>query len=713
MICALTSYGKYFIIFSVLLFSMFIGKSGQAQDLPPMPKVCTTPPPGYLIGGNFLVPSSGCTDPLLGQTSLAIPVQNISDNSGVPMTAVSYYFGLTDSVDITSPDFVAVPAVKNSGVFKASQVMNIGEYWVLQIGEKSGQKYLKCATSAVLDRSKPEAKIYTCNGSTVNIEIPDVPENRHDKYRIDWGNGFVEEISVTASNPLPIIKERTYSGTLAQVSIVGYYKVGNKFVCETYPNLKNPASPESPIINTVKFVNNGTGVELGYKNFSNGKEYEVDYSEDNGSNPNWVSGGKTQNGIFQLGGLNAEKKYCFRLKYETECGDFVNSNTVCNISSSSTLNSSSDVTINWELPANPTGVPQDLKLVRTTDSCNTCPPVNMPLTSNTDQQFRDQSITCSEKYTYTVEATYAIVINGKTEFITVTSGGVKVDPMDASVKIVPDGLINVGYPADDESLVKLVVYTESEISTYQFYHKAPGGDSFIQIGKSESNSFDDISVKPSQGSYCYKYSVEDACGVTSDLSPEFCTVFLTYQGNILEWSDYSFPDNLITNGPARYTVQMFDPNINTFLPIFRTNELNQAIGQFLSESDEPEVKFRVLAEQFLNIPGYTNFAFPSFSNTVTIPVPADVFVPSAFSPNGDGNNDTFKINSKFVQNASIVIFDRWGGIVFEGSVGGIAWDGTDASGSKKVPGGSYTYKINGKSLAGQEFSRAGTITLLR
>jgi gliding motility-associated-like protein len=98
---------------------------------------------------------------------------------------------------------------------------------------------------------------------------------------------------------------------------------------------------------------------------------------------------------------------------------------------------------------------------------------------------------------------------------------------------------------------------------------------------------------------------------------------------------------------------------------------------------------------------------------VTIPVPADVFVPSAFSPNGDGNNDTFKINSKFVQNASIVIFDRWGGIVFEGSVGGIAWDGTDASGSKKVPGGSYTYKINGKSLAGQEFSRAGTITLLR
>ncbi len=709
MIDALTSFGKYKITLSVLFISLIVSQIGFAQDLPPMPAVCTNPPPGYLIGGNFMVPI-GCSDPNTGKDSILMTASNITDGLG-DMSSVWYYFGLTNGIDITASDFNPVKGERNSGVLKGSQMMGIGAFWVLQIGEKAGQKYLKCASGAVRDRSAPDAKIYTCDGSTVKIEIPDSPKNQHDRYKIDWGNGFVEDVLVNGSNPLPIEKERTYTGTLAQVSITGFYKTDN--FCSTYPTLKNPSSPEIPFLNMLKFAADGTSVELGYKDFTAGKEYEVEYAEDNGSNPNWVSGGKTSNGIFQMGGLKVAKKYCFRLKLVTECGDFEYSQSICSLAADSRLNSSSDVTVFWEFPANPSGIPQNLQLVRTTVGCSTCPKENMPLYSNADQEFRDVSITCSEKYTYQVVARYAVTNNGRTEFITITSGEVKVNPMDASAKIIPDGIINVGYLQNDDSMVRLVIFSDAEISQYQFHHKSPGESAFTQIGKGPQDSFEDISVKPSQGSYCYKYSVEDACGVTSDLSPEFCTVFLSHEGNVLKWTDYSFPKNMLTNGPASYTVQMFDASVNAFIAIYRTSDLQQAIGRFLVESQEPELKFRILAEQFLNLPGYTNFSFPSFSNTITIPVPVDVFVPSAFSPNKDGANDKFVIFSRMVRDASITIFDRWGGVVFEGIVGGDGWDGTDGSGSRQLPGGSYTYRIQGISQTGHEFSKTGTITLLR
>lgn len=710
---ALTYFSKFRLILLTAFPLLLIQMNGRGQGLPPKPAVCTTPPAGYLIGGDFVGASSDCTSPQTGEDYGSFAVTNITDGAGA-MNAVSYYFGLTDSIDITSSGFKPIVAALNGGVYKAtSPNLAPGQYWVVQIGEKGGQKYLRCKTRAVYDRSMPVANIFTCDGSNVQIEIPDVVANQHDKYVVDWGDGTVEDIVINGSNPRPVKLSKSYNGTLGQVSITGFYNWGGTEVCTTFPNLKNPGSPDKPVINNVALSGGGNKVEIGYKGFTGGTEYEIEYSEDNGGAPNWKSAGKTSDGSFTMGGLDSEKKYCFRIRVTTECGEPLYSNTVCNITASSTLASSSDVTIEWELPANPTGIPQSTQLIRTTDSCSTCPPVNLPLTSTTDLSFRDQSISCTEKYTYRVVTRYAVTINGKTEFINITSDEIKVDPMDASVKIIPDGLVNVGYQANDESMVRLVVYTESEVNKYQFFHKAPDESDFVQIGFSPNNSFEDISVKPSKGSYCYKYSVEDACGVSSDESSQFCTVYLSYQGNVLDWTDYSFPDNLITKGPARYTVQMFDPSIGSFIPVYRTNDLAQGVGQFLADSEEPEVKFRILAEQFLDLEGYTNFAFPSFSNTVTIPVPADVFVPSAFSPNGDGQNENFDINAKFVDSASIVIFDRWGGIVFEGNIGGRSWNGTDASGQTKLPAGSYTYRIRGISLAGEEFSKTGTITLLR
>lgn len=57
----------------------------------------------------------------------------------------------------------------------------------------------------------------------------------------------------------------------------------------------------------------------------------------------------------------------------------------------------------------------------------------------------------------------------------------------------------------------------------------------------------------------------------------------------------------------------------------------------------------------------------------------DLFVPTVFSPNGDLNNDVFriKIEPACVQEMDLMVFDRWGKLIFQTTNPEEAWDGTD------------------------------------
>jgi len=95
--------------------------------------------------------------------------------------------------------------------------------------------------------------------------------------------------------------------------------------------------------------------------------------------------------------------------------------------------------------------------------------------------------------------------------------------------------------------------------------------------------------------------------------------------------------------------------------------------------------------------------------------PVYLFVPSAFSPNGDGINDRFQVIGDEFESFRMEIFDQWGRVVFEASNPRASWDGS--TGSTPAPEGVYTWRIAfaGLSEAGQLFSqqRLGTLTLLR
>ncbi|RNI31007.1 lectin-like domain-containing protein [Rufibacter latericius] len=88
--------------------------------------------------------------------------------------------------------------------------------------------------------------------------------------------------------------------------------------------------------------------------------------------------------------------------------------------------------------------------------------------------------------------------------------------------------------------------------------------------------------------------------------------------------------------------------------------------------------------------------------SVTITVTKNLVIPTAFSPNGDGTNEVWEItNITSYPDATLRIFDRWGGSVFETKGYGNNWNGTQKG--KPLPVGTYFYHINlekGRTLTG-------------
>lgn len=87
--------------------------------------------------------------------------------------------------------------------------------------------------------------------------------------------------------------------------------------------------------------------------------------------------------------------------------------------------------------------------------------------------------------------------------------------------------------------------------------------------------------------------------------------------------------------------------------------------------------------------------------------------PNAFSPNGDGINDTFKAKpgAKSIVEFSAVIVNRWGQVVFRFRDINDEWDGT--YNGKPVKDGVYFLDVNAKGADGRRFRLRRDVNILR
>ncbi len=71
----------------------------------------------------------------------------------------------------------------------------------------------------------------------------------------------------------------------------------------------------------------------------------------------------------------------------------------------------------------------------------------------------------------------------------------------------------------------------------------------------------------------------------------------------------------------------------------------------------------------------TNGCTASDDATIFVETPTDVFVPSAFSPNGDGTNDELALRCYTISTYKFNVYDMWGKLMFETDVVDKGWDG--------------------------------------
>jgi gliding motility-associated-like protein len=90
-----------------------------------------------------------------------------------------------------------------------------------------------------------------------------------------------------------------------------------------------------------------------------------------------------------------------------------------------------------------------------------------------------------------------------------------------------------------------------------------------------------------------------------------------------------------------------------------------------------------------------------------------IYVPNAFTPNGDGLNDFFAPVLTGAARYDMYIMDRWGKEVYAEENADLGWNGGDRSGSHFVAAGLYQYMIIVTDYSGWRFEYAGHITVSR
>lgn len=99
-------------------------------------------------------------------------------------------------------------------------------------------------------------------------------------------------------------------------------------------------------------------------------------------------------------------------------------------------------------------------------------------------------------------------------------------------------------------------------------------------------------------------------------------------------------------------------------------------------------------------------------NIVVIPFPDPiVYVPNVFTPNADGSNDFWMIETEYVSSIQITILNRWGNVVAEIEELNGNWDGT--SNGNEATDGVYFFKYVVVGINGTELTGHGNITLIR
>ena len=101
-------------------------------------------------------------------------------------------------------------------------------------------------------------------------------------------------------------------------------------------------------------------------------------------------------------------------------------------------------------------------------------------------------------------------------------------------------------------------------------------------------------------------------------------------------------------------------------------------------------------------------------DTVRVEVDSIIFfIPTAFTPDGNGFNDMFRVRTEELTEFTLIIFDRWGEQIFISRNASMGWDGRMQKSGKQLPQGAYVYSFKGVTSKEEVVEQSGIINLIR
>ncbi len=218
----------------------------------------------------------------------------------------------------------------------------------------------------------------------------------------------------------------------------------------------------------------------------------------------------------------------------------------------------------------------------------------------------------------------------------------------------------------------------------------------------------DSTFNPDVESYCYSILVTDQCGHISNLSNEGCNVVL--EGSVIGAPNYAFPIWWMnyqgwSDGVKNWDVERRDDG-HPFSAI-ETGFINRSLVDKNLDYDWGGYWYRVRA--FRNKPGDVS-QISSESNWIYLYQKPEVWVPTGITRNKDGLNDVWGTFPVFVREYTMLVYDRWGNILWESTNKKKQWDATIFD--RDLPDGVYAWKVDFWGWDDKKYTKTGTVTVL-
>lgn len=324
--------------------------------------------------------------------------------------------------------------------------------------------------------------------------------------------------------------------------------------------------------------------------------------------------------------------------------------------------------------------------------------------AGTQTAYDDSAAYCNVTYLYYVVAEQDAQANVQFS----RSNTIALTPIHKST-VQPGTIIRVTVEDDKNILIEFAPPTiiNAPIQQYSIEKSSNGGHDYSTIFTTPTccPSFLDKKVDVHKQSYHYRVRTTDYCADVSEASNLGKSILLRSSINAdenvkVDWSAYQRWDD----GVQRYELEVQNNN-GTFVSA-GVNNLTAKDTIYIDQTGLynylPKICYRVI--------GISNSGVVSYSNTDCVTGRSSLFVPNAFTPNGDGYNNTFVIVGAYIKTYKIEIFNRYGEKLYTSYSLEDTWDGTFKG--EAVQDDVYIYVINAEGMDHKRYNLSGNVTVL-